>query len=141
MSVPDSFDVDLSGSVGTRVSGGLAIDITHIPKLSLTLDPLDVNLRPLDITIRPLDITVRPLDIKLQPIDLSIALKEVPRIRGHIPADFSLCVSILGREIAALRLCGEAQVITEPYKANPCEVCGDANDLRLQPVLKLEVHE
>jgi hypothetical protein len=27
-------------------------------------------------------------------------------------------------ELLSLRLCGEAQVITEPYHPNPCETCG-----------------
>lgn len=52
-------------------------------------------------------------------------LKEFPSIRAHIPALFSLGLSILGFELVCARLCGEAQVITEPYEPNPCEHCGD----------------
>jgi hypothetical protein len=26
-------------------------------------------------------------------------------------------------ELMNLRLCGEAQIITEPYRPNPCETC------------------
>jgi hypothetical protein len=30
----------------------------------------------------------------------------------------------MGMELLSIRLCGEAQIITEPYKPNPCERCG-----------------
>jgi len=56
--------------------------------------------------------------------DLNLRLKEIPSIRAHVPADFRLGFSVLGVELAALHLCGEAQVITEPYVPNPCEHCG-----------------
>ena len=56
--------------------------------------------------------------------DLILRIREIPSIRAHVPADFRLGVSVFGVEVAALRLCGEAQVITEPYVANPCEHCG-----------------
>jgi hypothetical protein len=125
VSVPDSFDVDVSGGLATAVSGGLALNVTNVPKLSIGVDPLDVSLRPLDVSLRP--------------IDLWVGLKEVPRIRGHLPANFSFCVSVFGREIVTLRLCGEAQIITEPYRPSPCEVCSD--DQRLRPVLKLTTQE
>jgi hypothetical protein len=29
-------------------------------------------------------------------------------------------------ELLSLRLCGEAQIITEPYEPNPCEICGSS---------------
>jgi hypothetical protein len=99
-------DADLSGDVGVgltfendlgvNIPTSYSIDITHIPKISIGLDDIDVNL----------------------------AIKEIPSIRAHIPANFALGLSILGYDIACLRLCGEAQVITEPYRPNPCEICG-----------------
>jgi hypothetical protein len=39
----------------------------------------------------------------------------------HLPADFKVGVAVLGLELLTVRLCGEAQVITEPYERN--EVC------------------
>ena len=48
---------------------------------------------------------------------------EIP-IRGHLPADFCVGLSVFGIELMNVRLCGEAQIITEPYHPNPCEVCG-----------------
>lgn len=83
---------------------GVNLDITHLPRI--TIDP---------ITINPL--TIRPLD-------LSLRIKEIPSIRTHIPANFALGLSVLGFDIACVRLCGEAQVINEPYRPNPCEICG-----------------
>lgn len=99
-------DADLSGDVGVGLTfenalgvdipTSYSIDITNIPKISIGIDPVDVNL----------------------------AITEIPSIRAHIPASFALGFSILGYDVACLRLCGEAQVITEPYRPNPCEVCG-----------------
>jgi len=67
---------------------------------------------------------VDPVTLTLTPVDVKLSLKEFPSIRGHLPADFSVGLSILGIELLSLRLCGEAQIITEPYVANPCEDCG-----------------
>jgi hypothetical protein len=64
------------------------------------------------------------IQIGVDPVELSIRLKEIPSVRAHVPADFSLGVSILGIDLVCFRLCGEAQVITEPYRPNPCERCG-----------------
>ncbi len=118
---PDEFNIDivdpvvLDGNVGVDVvgpvelAGGVElsgipdtyhIDITHIPKISLGIDP---------ITIRPLDVSVH--------------LKEIPSVRSHLPANFTVGISLLGLQLFCIRLCGEAQVITEPYKPNPCEQC------------------
>jgi hypothetical protein len=55
--------------------------------------------------------------------DLNVRIREIPSIRAHVPANFRLGFSVLGVELAALQLCGEAQVITEPYVPNPCERC------------------
>ena len=117
---PDEYNVDvvgpveLAGGVGVDVIGPVElagipdtfhIDITHIPKIFLGIDPLTIN----PLTINPLDVSVR--------------LKEIPSIRGHVPANFTVGVSVLGLQLFCIRLCGEAQVITEPYKPNPCERC------------------
>jgi hypothetical protein len=64
--------------------------------------------------------------------DLNLRIREIPNIRAHVPANFRLGFSILGVELAALHLCGEAQVITEPYVPNPCERCGSPRTATLQ---------
>jgi hypothetical protein len=103
----DPLDVDLSVFPTT-----FGIDITHIaaiPKISIGLDPITIN----PITVNPLDVSVR--------------IKEIPSIRAHIPANFAIGLSVLGYDLACVRLCGEAQVITEPYQPNPCEHCGQVH--------------
>ena len=112
--IPQPFDSSVSGSIG--ISGSLGaigpvtvagipdtfhIDVDKLPKIQLGLDP-----------------------VTLEPITLNLAITEIPRIRGHLPADFSVGISLLGMELFSIRLCGEAQIITEPYKPNPCESCG-----------------
>ena len=65
--------------------------------------------------------------------DLNLRIREIPSVRAHVPANFRLGLSILGVELAALHLCGEAQVITEPFVPNPCERCGTPRRAALQP--------
>jgi hypothetical protein len=64
------------------------------------------------------------IQMGIDPVDLSISVKELPQIRGHLPADFSVGLSLLGTELLSVHLCGEAQIITEPFEPNPCEICG-----------------
>ena len=65
-----------------------------------------------------IEVGLDPISIK--PVDLNIRLKEIPQCPGaHLPADFNLGFSILGWELVCIRLCGEAQIITEPYAGEP----------------------
>jgi hypothetical protein len=110
--IPSEYTIDLTLDGGVTLDGSLdsniradvqlptqyGIGITEIPKIQLGVDPVDLSLR----------------------------LKEIPAIRAHLPANFKVGLSLLGMELLAIRLCGEAQVITEDYVANPCEVCGTA---------------
>jgi hypothetical protein len=104
------------GPVNAKISGGLGaigpvtvagipdtfhIDITHLPKIQLGIDPLTIN-----------------------PVDVGIRIEKIPDTRVHLPADFRVGFSLLGVELMCVRLCGEAQAITEPYVPNPCEHCG-----------------
>lgn len=125
MSIPDDFNVDLDLSGSVRVDGGVEhrINLTHIPKLQLGLDKVQLGVDKLVIGLDPL--TINPLT--LNPIDLWVGLKEVPRIRVHLPANFSVGLNVFGKELASLRLCGEAQVVTEEFVPNPCEMCGPAS--------------
>lgn len=105
---PLGVDVDVTDPVelaGTVKIGGIPdtyhINLDHIAKITLGVDPL-----------------------KIEPLDVSVRLKEFPSIRAHVPANYSVGVSLLGLQLFCIRLCGEAQVITEPYHPNPCELCG-----------------
>jgi len=108
----------------------IGIDVTHLPPinvgLGLTMGPikieaLELKLDPLELKIDPLDIKVEPLDIKVEPLDMSFRIKEIPSVRVHFPVDYRFCVALLGTELMSLQICGQGQVITEPYVPNPCE--------------------
>lgn len=104
--IPSNFSFDLG--VDLNISGiptNYGIGITQIPKINVGLDTINFNLMPIEI----------------KPIDFSIRLKEVPSLRVHFPVDYKVCLGLFGTEILNVRLCGQSQVITEPYIANPCE--------------------
>jgi hypothetical protein len=102
-----SVDLDLVSPVDlTGIPTGYQIDIKSLPRIEVGLDPITIN----PVTVNPLDVSVR--------------LKEIPSVRTHVPAAFTVGFSLFGLQLATIRLCGEAQVITEPYVPNPCEHCG-----------------
>ena len=105
-SIPNDYHVDLDVVSSVQLGGlptAYRIDINSLPKIQIEVDPITIN-----------------------PVDVSVRLKEVPSIRAHIPAVFTVGFSILGLQLASIRLCGEAQVINEPYVPNPCEQCGES---------------
>jgi len=115
VSIPQPFKSTISGSLGTvgpvTVAGipdTFHIHVEKLPKIQLGIDPLTVN----------------PITLRLEPVELNMRIKEIPNIRAHLPADFSVGLSLMGMELMCVRLCGEAQVITEPYLPNACERCG-----------------
>lgn len=109
--IPSNYTVDMNLDLVTPVElAGLptnySLDIGSLPKIQIGIDPITIN----PLTLNPLDVSVR--------------VKEAPSIRAHVPANFTVGFSVLGLQLACIRLCGEAQVITEPYVPNPCEPCG-----------------
>jgi hypothetical protein len=115
VSIPQPFVTSVS------VPGTLAANAT----VTLTNNPLktEVSGIPDHFTISVDQLPEIKLGITaLPPIELK--LTELPSIRAHLPAAFNVGLSVLGLELMSVRLCGEAQMITEPYKANPCEGCG-----------------
>jgi hypothetical protein len=111
LDIPDSFEFTI----------GLDLDvgITTLPKINVGIDPLNIDIAPMEFKIAPMEFKIDPLEIK--PIDLSFRIKEIPSVRMWFPTDYKVCLAIFGAELASIRLCGQAQVITEPYVANPCE--------------------
>jgi hypothetical protein len=120
-------DSNLSGSVGTSVSGSFGavgpVTLGGIPDTYTirvpTIGKVSVGVDPLDSTV-----TLKPVRVTLDPIETRISITAIPSVRAHLPVNYSVCFSVLGVELAAIRLCGEGMVITEPYRPNPCEVCG-----------------
>lgn len=109
VSIPDHFTFGLDVDVGLGLSGGIGVGITSLPKINVGLDPIKLE--------------IAPVKVELAPIELGIRIKEIPSVRVHLPVDYRVCVGLLGQELLSVRLCGQAQVITEPYVPNPCE-CG-----------------
>jgi len=102
--IPSNYSVDLDVVSSVELGGiptGYRFDIGSLPKIEIKVDPITIN-----------------------PVEVSVRLKEIPSVRAHIPAAFTLGFSVLGWQLASIRLCGEAQVINEPYVPNPCEHCG-----------------
>jgi len=113
-----TIDSNLGGSVGSKISGSLGaigpVSIAGIP------DTYSYRVKELP----KLSIGLDPIDVRLGPIHTTLSIKEIPSVRTHLPANFTLALSLFGLEVAAVRLCGEGQIITEPYRPNPCETCG-----------------
>jgi hypothetical protein len=120
-------------ATNVRVINQVDVDVADLPTVDVNvLDGVDVNSLP-DMRITdigpmgPLTLAGIPTNYSVGVSslpDVNLRIREIPALRVHIPANFRLGVSILGVELAALHLCGEAQIITEPYVANPCEGCG-----------------
>ena len=116
--IPQPFVSELQGPVGPVTVDGIPstfhIDVDHLPdplpKLTLGIDPLTIN--PVTATLT------------LTPVDLNLSIKELPETRTHLPADFCVGITLLGIPLLSMRLCGEAQMISEAYRPNPCERCG-----------------
>jgi hypothetical protein len=102
--VPSHYTVDLDLVSPVDLSGiPSSFEITSLPKIQIGLDPITFN-----------------------PLDISVRVKEAPSIRAHVPAHYTVGFCIFGVELACIRVCGESQVITEPYVPNPCERCEEA---------------
>jgi hypothetical protein len=116
VTIPQPFVSSIEGPIGPVTVDGIPdtfhIDIDTLPKILLGVDP---------ITLNPVSAT-----ITLNPVQVGLSIDKIPDIRAHLPADFSVGLSLLGTELLCVHLCGEAQVITEPYRPGPCENCAEA---------------
>ncbi|MGQ0649318.1 MAG: hypothetical protein ACT4P7_17335 [Gemmatimonadaceae bacterium] len=112
--IPQPFHSVLDGPVTVAgIPSSFSIGITTIPALHLNVDFLPVLHLAID--------NIPKINLGVDPVELRMT--QFPNIRGHLPADFNVGFSLFGMDIANIRLCGEAQIITEPYHPNPCEVC------------------
>jgi hypothetical protein len=123
--IPQPFRARVEGPIGVTVDGidipqPFRFTVDSLPKIVVGVDPLTVNPLSVGITQLPkISIGLDPLTIN--PVDLNIGISRIPDVRAHLPADFRVGLSILGKELCGIRLTGEAQVITEPFEPNPCE--------------------
>ena len=118
LSTPDVYVADLpTVDVDVLDLPVVDVDVNSLPDLRITdIGPVG----PVTLAGIPSNFTVAVTSLP----DVNLRIREIPSIRAHIPANFRLGFSVFGVELAALHLCGEAQVITEPYVPNPCERCG-----------------
>jgi hypothetical protein len=113
--IPQPFHSVLDGPVTVAgIPSTFHLNIDHVDAVHLNVD----NLPAIHLNVDQLP----KIELGIDPVE--IRLTEFPSIRGHLPADFCIGLSVLGMELMSLRLCGETQVITEPYRPNPCEICG-----------------
>lgn len=111
-----SVDVADLPTVDVNVLGLPSVDLNSLPDMRITdIGPVG----PVTLAGIPSDYTVGITSLP----DVNLRIREIPSFRAHIPANFKLGLSVLGVELAALHLCGEAQIITEPFVPNPCERC------------------
>lgn len=103
VSIPSSFDfgIDLNSD----------LDISGLPT-SYTIST----------SVAPLTMALNLAPIEIRPVEFSLRLKEIPSVRAHLPLDYRIGLNVLGRELFCIHLCGQGQIITEPYVANPCEL-------------------
>lgn len=133
--LPDVYVADLP-TVDANVVDLPPVDVSSLPDLKITsVGPVG----PVTLAGIPDSYTVAVSSLP----DLNLRIREIPSVRAHIPANFRLGFSVLGVELAALHLCGEAQVITEPFVPNPCERCGapariPANQQDVAAILRLK---
>lgn len=120
VSVPQPFQtsVQTAQPFRTKVEGITIPDtysfgVTELPAITFSVESLPT----LALRVEQLP------QIRFEVAPVEIRLTEFPSVRTHLPADFALGFTLWGMEIGALRLCGEAQIITEPYRPNPCESC------------------
>jgi hypothetical protein len=125
-------DVDVLSLPDVYVADLPPVDVLSLPPVSVDVNSM-ADLRITDIgPVGPVTLAGIPSSFTVGVTslpDVNLRIREIPSVRAHIPANFRLGFSILGIELAALHLCGEAQIITEPYVANPCEVCGPARQV------------
>ena len=119
ISIPQPFvtSVGVAQPFRTRLEGipsTYSFGVTELPTVHVAVDDFPTIHLSVD-QIPRIQFALEPLEIRLT---------EIPSVRTHVPADFAVGFSLWGMEVGAIRLCGEAQIITEPYRPNPCEICG-----------------
>jgi hypothetical protein len=113
--IPQPFKTKLVSPITVDgIPDTFTINVDRLPTITLAVD----RLPPVHLAID----SIPKIQLGVDPVE--IRLTELPSIRGHLPADFSVGLSVLGMDLLSVRLCGEAQIITEPYRPNPCEQCG-----------------
>ena len=94
----------------------VAFRVKEFPKLTFDSNVAVTQLPELNLRVRELP------EIKSSS-KVDIAITQLPDTRVHLPANYSIGLSVLGVCLVNLSLCGEAQVITEKYVPRRMEIC------------------
>jgi len=113
LDIPNPWDFNIDADM----SANMGISIHELPKISLEVAPLEIKPLNISMELKPV-----AMSMEIKPLDMSFRLKEVPSVRAHFPVDYKVCFGFFGLEVASIRFCGQAQIISEPYVPNPCEL-------------------
>ncbi len=125
---PDGiFDVDstIDGELGSRLSGGFAA--THGGSLQTIVSgrlETDNVLKLKGDPKEPVS-TDNKIEIMNLPRFTLDDIKNMMKVRVHIPNYSNICVKMLGVEVLSVCMGGESQIITEPYVPTAAERCED----------------
>ncbi|MEP6681945.1 MAG: hypothetical protein ABJA35_01750 [Parafilimonas sp.] len=124
--LPDkTFDVDTSvdGTLTSNLEGGF--DARHSGSLqTIVSGKLDTeNVLTLKGDASAPVATDSKLEILNLPRFTLQDIKDMMKVRVHIPNYTNVCLKVLGVEMLSVCVSGEAQIITEPYVANVAERC------------------
>jgi len=118
---PDPFDVNLNGNMDV----GLNTFLTGNEKSPITTLMLGDASRPMSALIKgdPKNPVALSFELMNLPRFKLEDIKEMTKIRMHLPHYSQFCFKILGVDLFSFCLSGEAQAITEPYIPNAHEKC------------------
>lgn len=124
---PDkTVDVDLEGGIDTRMSGAFGAQhsgsINTIMSGNLSTD----NKVKLTGDAKEPVATDSKIEILNLPRFTLQDIKDMQKVRVHIPNYSNICFKVLGVEMFSICMSGEAQVITEPFIPNSAEKCDDS---------------
>ena len=123
---PDkTFDVDstIDGTLNSNLQGGF--DAKHSGSLqTIVSGKLDTdNVLTLKGDANEPVATDSKLEILNLPRFTLQDIKDMMKVRVHIPNYSNVCFKVFGVEVFSVCMSGEAQVITEPYVPNAAERC------------------
>ena len=121
------FDVDstIDGELGSRLSGGFIA--THGGSLQTIVSgklETDNVLKLKGDPNEPVS-TDNKIEILNLPRFTLEDIKDMMKVRVHIPNYSNICVKMLGVEVLSVCMGGESQIITEPYVPTAAERCED----------------
>lgn len=119
-------DVTFSGSDPVEIGGGIGVGLNlNVPSLPPVAASVNVtNLPSVNANVNVTNLPTIHISVDALP-KINVGLDPIRVIldplRCHLPVDLSIGFNLFGHDLGAIRICGEAQFIAEPYVPNPCE--------------------